>query len=229
MKYILTESQFRKLISEVSYDPKVEKIQKDLVSKGYDLGNYGPNGDGVDGKMGPLTKSAYEKEYGKKLSSEKVTSDFGGSNYDAMLVGGLDYRSGDFDINTQVEFLKIGIGSNKKVKGFRYNTPISTIDSFLEKNSKIPIFLFSAGCSKAEELSTNPNVNKNKLYIIEPYAKSLRTKRIVQSAVSNGVPKGNVFVGDTKARGFGVVNGATSSNSPSHWGALKKIGFLVNL
>lgn len=235
MRYILKESQYRKLIFEISYDSNVEKIQYDLIyNKGYDLGNYGPKGDGVDGKAGRLTKVAFEKEFGKPLEISKLeTSDkkdeSNQSNvFDAVLIGGLDNRKGDYDIDTQVEFLKMGLGTNKKVKGFRYNTPISVIESFLEKNPLVPIFLFSAGCTKAGELSTNPNVNKKKLYIVEPFG-SERNKNIIQSAVNNGVPRKNVFVGDSSGRGSGIISGANSSNSSSHWGALKKVGSLVNL
>lgn len=41
------------------YNSDVEKLQKLLVSKGYDIGNFGPNKDGVDGKYGNRTKAAH--------------------------------------------------------------------------------------------------------------------------------------------------------------------------
>ena len=46
---------------EVSYkfNPEVAELQKELNKLGYDIGKYGPKGDGVDGKYGPLTNSAY--------------------------------------------------------------------------------------------------------------------------------------------------------------------------
>lgn len=142
---------------------------------------------------------------------------------DAILVGGLDYRASDYPIDKQVGILKNGLGSDKNVKGFRYNTPTSEILDFINKNPKVPIFLFSAGCAKAGELSASPNVDKDKLFVIEPYAKSERTKQVVNSAVSNGVPSDNVFVGDSPARGAGVVSGAVSSGSATHWGALQQV------
>lgn len=79
MKIIIKEDQLLKLIKEIKFDPEVKKIQQDLVNKGYDLGKYGPKGDGVDGKAGPLTKSAYEKEYGRKLLINKKENDSGTS------------------------------------------------------------------------------------------------------------------------------------------------------
>lgn len=39
----------------------VAAVQKALVSKGYDLGSSGPNGDGVDGMFGSKTKAAIIK------------------------------------------------------------------------------------------------------------------------------------------------------------------------
>ena len=150
--------------------------------------------------------------------------DDSGTGVDAVLVGGLDYRSSDYPISQQVDILKKGFGTNKNVKGFRYNTSTSEILNFLSKNPKVPIFLFSAGCTKAKELSNSSNVDKSKLFIIEPFASSEKTKNIVQAAVNNGVPASNVYVGGSSGRGSGVVSGASSSNSSSHWGALSKVG-----
>lgn len=234
MEYLISENQLKFLINEIEYDPEVEKIQKILVKK-YDLGNFGPKNDGVDGKAGPLTRKAYQKEFGKELSlksktdvksSDKSPVKSSGS-FDAVLVGGLDYRDGDLDIDSQVKLLNSGLGSDKKIKGFRYSTSTRDIEDFLERNPKIPVYLFSAGCKKANELAVSPYVNKNKLFIIEPYALGPVTKNNVRAAVSNGVPSSNVFVGKSGGRGAGVVSGASSSNSSSHWGALKQVGLMT--
>lgn len=45
-------------IVEATADPAIIKLQKDLKEKGYDLGPYGPKGDGIDGIMGPYTQAA---------------------------------------------------------------------------------------------------------------------------------------------------------------------------
>jgi hypothetical protein len=47
-------------IREITSDPDVAKAQEKLKSLGYDLGNYGPKGDGIDGVMGPYTQAAIE-------------------------------------------------------------------------------------------------------------------------------------------------------------------------
>ena len=145
-------------------------------------------------------------------------------SYDAVLVGGLDYRSSDQPIDQQVELVKKGLGGDKRVKGFRYNASTSEVLNFMGGNPGIPVFLFSAGCTKAYDLSKSPNVDKDKLYIIEPYAVSETTKSIVRSAVSNGVPASNVFVGGSQGRGKGIVDGASDSKSSSHFGALTTVG-----
>ena len=73
-------------------------------------------------------------------------------SYDAVLVGGLDYRSSDFPVDQQVELLKKGFGSDKNIKGFRYNAYTSDVLNFMSQNPGIPVFLFSAGCTKASDL-----------------------------------------------------------------------------
>lgn len=153
-------------------------------------------------------------------NSEKKTP----VKYDAVLVGGLDNRKGDLELDSQVALFKRGFGSDKKVKGFRYNAPTPSILSFMESNPRIPIYLFSAGCIKSEDLASNKNVDKSKLYIIEPYALSNTTKEIVRNAVGLGVPSSNVFVGGSTGRGKGIVNGASSSEASSHWNALTSVG-----
>lgn len=73
MKFKISQHQLRLIVEneevdipnktmEVSYkfDPKVEKLQKKLVEKGYYIGKFGVNKDGVDGKYGPFTKAAHE-------------------------------------------------------------------------------------------------------------------------------------------------------------------------
>ena len=152
MRYIVTEQQFNFLINEIKFDPKVVKIQQVLVDKGYNLGKYGPNNNGVDGKMGEITKKAYEKEFGKKLKDSEPSSKSNDGDTNAILIGGLDYRSGDLSIDSQVEKFK----ENSKfgnVKGFRYNTPTSTILDFLKSNPNTPVYMFSAGCTKSNDIS----------------------------------------------------------------------------
>lgn len=48
------------LIVETTSDPTVVETQEKLRDLGYDLGQYGPKGDGVDGIVGPYTQAAID-------------------------------------------------------------------------------------------------------------------------------------------------------------------------
>ena len=55
-----------KVLRKGSKGPDVEKLQKLLIEMGYDLGDFGPNKDGVDGSFGPTV--------------DKIVRDFQGKN-----------------------------------------------------------------------------------------------------------------------------------------------------
>lgn len=44
-----------------AFDQQVLTMQKELKAKGADLGTFGPNKDGLDGRLGPFTRRAAEK------------------------------------------------------------------------------------------------------------------------------------------------------------------------
>lgn len=50
---------------------QVRQLQQQLLDLGYDLGRYGPKGDGIDGLMGPYTQAALDA-YNKKIPPEQV-------------------------------------------------------------------------------------------------------------------------------------------------------------
>jgi len=156
--------------------------------------------------------------------------------YDAILVGGLDYRMEevktkdgkikkvliDKTIDEQLAIFQQGFGGGK-VKAFRYNVPFETIMTYLKSSPKIPIFLFSAGCNFADELITSELVDKNKIYIIEPFNKGGRLNKSVSNAISNGLNPRNIFVKKgSPGRGYGF-SGASDSGASSHWDALRTV------
>jgi murein DD-endopeptidase MepM/ murein hydrolase activator NlpD len=59
------------LILEATSDPEIVKTQEKLRDLGYDLGPYGPKGDGVDGIVGPYTQAAMNA-YTKGLDPKNV-------------------------------------------------------------------------------------------------------------------------------------------------------------
>jgi hypothetical protein len=56
-------------------DSKITKMQRELLAAGADLGTFGPNGDGIDGKMGKKTREAM-----KKFPKIAAKYGFGGTN-----------------------------------------------------------------------------------------------------------------------------------------------------
>jgi hypothetical protein len=212
------------------FDPMVRKLQLFLKKTGkYNLGKSGKNYDGVDGLYGKLTDKACRKEFGKPFKTnnskdKKINVNKPTSDNKAVLVGGLNYRPGDKSTSEQTSILSNAIG--QPVKGFDYDESDDNILRYLKSNPGIPVFLFSAGCKKAEVLSNSSYVNKNQLYIIEPFA-SGTTKAIINKAVNNGVPARNVYVGKNSSRGYGVVNGTSDSNAKRHWDAISSVGDMV--
>lgn len=142
--------------------------------------------------------------------------------YQAVLIAGLD-GAGYKSLDQQVALLQSSFSG--RIKGFRYQAPDSEILDFLKQTPKIHVFMFSAGCRKAEVVSKSPDVILDKIYIIEPYA--VNGNDAVVKAVANGVPARHVFVGSSNATGKGVVPGAVSSNAPDHWSALAKGGQFI--
>ena len=148
-----------------------------------------------------------------------------GSKGDLILMGGLDYRPGDLNINQQVQSIKTHL-SNKNVIGFRYND-ISGVLQAVKNNPNAYVVLFSAGCKYASQIAPLMN-DKRKMFIVEPYAKSTSTAQSVQTAVSLGVPNKNVVAGPVKERGAGVVSSTTNTpQGQGHWSALQNVGQLI--
>lgn len=255
-KILLSETELKsiikKIISEaIKYNPEVENAQKELQGK-YDLGKFGPKGDGVDGKLGRLTKKAMRSEFEKnsdfkkkyehllpneeEISKEKIVSKSEDgvvkgvdtpSSQKVILMGGLDYRKGDYKIDGQIDILKRGMDTQSQIVGYRFNDLNSVLDS-IKQNPDAKVVLFSAGCQHANKIAQYMD-NPDNLYIVEPYAAGQKTKNAVQSAVSNGVPETNVVVGPSVGRGRGVVDGATKTPSGvGHWGALEFVGSKIS-
>ena len=155
----------------------------------------------------------------------------GGGNFvsntssNVILMGGLDNRQGDLNIDQQVKLLKTSL-QNKSVIGFRYNNVSGVLDA-INKNPNDYVVLFSAGGRYSDKIS-NQIKAKNKLFIVEPYGASANVKKSVNQAISNGVPNKNVIVGENVYRGLNVVPNATPTPSNvGHWNALKFVGTLI--
>jgi len=173
----------------------------------------------------PKEKNTDKNVEKKTQNNDKKTTSKTNSGDGIILMGGLDYRSGDKNIDQQVEMVK---KSSKKdnVIGHRYKM-LSDVLNSIKENPSYSVILFSAGCAYSRNIA-DAMTNKSKLYIVEPYAVSPNTKSSVRGAVNLGVPNRNVVVGPNQGRGKGVVDGATETPSGiGHWGALEYVAGML--
>jgi len=220
-----------KLIPDAETMVKVNQALKlGMQTKNWE---YGSIGDAVNGELG-IFDQTYKDQISahiKNISAKKYSGSVSNTQptiaaNKAVLVGGLNYRPGDKPTAEQTFILSKSTGL-PLMKGFDYDESDDTVLGYLKSNPGIPVFLFSAGCKKAEVLSNSAYVNKNQLYIIEPFA-SKDTKDIITKAVNNGVPAKNVYVGKNSSRGYGVVSGTSDSKAKLHWDALVSVGNMVS-
>jgi hypothetical protein len=144
-------------------------------------------------------------------------------NYSCVLIGGFDDRPGydDKPISWQVNQLQQSTGIND-IKGFRYNAPTTELCSFFKQNPNVIVFLFSKGCERFNDLMSCKNVNKNRIYIIEPWVGSSGALSNFNE-IATKIPAKHIFVGSNSSRGKGI-NGAVSSNGKTHWDAIAGVG-----
>ena len=140
--------------------------------------------------------------------------------YSCVLIGGYDDRSGDQTLSWQVNQLQQSSGFGN-IKGFRYNVSSSELKTFFNENPKIPVFMFSKGCEKINEL-LKCNVSVNRIYLIEPFVGKSNSLSFFNNVTSK-IPANHIFVGRNAGRGYGI-NGAVSSNAKTHWDALASVG-----
>ena len=148
-----------------------------------------------------------------------------------LLLGGLDNRSGDLDINEQKNLLLKGL-KDKNVIAFRYND-LSGLTKEIQ-NSKKPVYvvLFSAGGKRAfevAELFKLKGFDLKNIFVVQPYGKSSTTSNSIREAVKLGVPEKNILVGSSSSTGVGIVNNPTKTPkcSPSHWCSLTQVGSYI--
>lgn len=143
-----------------------------------------------------------------------------------ILMGGLDTRPGDLNINQQVKVLENKL-PNKNIIGFRYNN-LQGVLSAIKKNPESYVILFSAGCRYSSQVAKEIKY-KDRLFIVESYAASSGVFNSVNDAVSMGVPNKNVITGPLKVRGQGVVSGSTNTpDGVGHWGSLSYVTKFIN-
>jgi hypothetical protein len=154
----------------------------------------------------------------------KEVENISDGKYEAIFVAGFETGYGT---DKQLQYFKNGFGVNRNVAVFKFDmTPFNqkqSISDVLASNPKIPVFLFSAGAQNAEFLSSNGNIDRNKLYIIQPNGTRDAVKKSVDAAMNNNVPAKNVFVGSAPNVGKDIVQGATPTVSKDHFQSLTEV------
>lgn len=245
MKYVISESQMlniaRRLNEEESKIDKVKKIQQFLVDKGYDLGEYGDEGDGVDGEYGRLTRKAVE-DFQKKEGDLKVDGKVGPKTAEAMGVEPVfkkkiqDTEEKDEEEKSDTKPQSTGgygailVGGLDNRKGdysleeqvnlFKKNYS-GNVKGFRYNTETSTILNFLKSNTNVSVVLFSAGCNKAKQIAESGYVDlnniyivepyAVKGNSSVSGAVSLGVPAKHVFVGGSKATGAGVVSGAASS------------------
>lgn len=66
-------------------DPDIVQFQQGLKNDGYDLGTFGPNKDGIDGKLGPKTVTAIQQDLVKQGAKVAVNGQLDQSTLGALI------------------------------------------------------------------------------------------------------------------------------------------------
>jgi hypothetical protein len=129
------------------------------------------------------------------------------NDVDVIFVSGI---TSAISFTSQVNAFKESYTPNAIIKSFRHEASnLPAIREVLKLNPKIPVFLFSAGCQRITGLIDDPNLDKTKVFLIEPYTVETTGRRNMESAIDKGVPSKNLYAGPTSDRGKNVDRDTT--------------------
>ena len=147
-----------------------------------------------------------------------------------IFVAGLDDRTGDLDLTQQTALISKGYGPGADIASFRYKAATGLVTKSITDNPGAVIILFSAGCAKSKAIADHlKSINKplNLLHINEPYTCSVNTANIVNSAITLGVPKTNVYSGGSDCTGNNISGHGKLVGRTSHFQSLTPLGKLI--
>lgn len=175
-----------------------------------------------------VKSSTPQKKEIKPTPKKNISLDNG--KYDAILIGGCDDRKDekgnliDKPLPEQITILQNASGL-KNIKGFRYKgVPDNEIISFVEDHPDLPVVLFSAGCQKAHLVLRSKGVNPNKVFLIQPWAKSQNRLDYYNGLT---IPKKHIYVGKSASAGNGISGATRCPEGMGHWESLPAIGGMV--
>lgn len=148
-----------------------------------------------------------------------------------LFLGGLDDKIGYKKLSQQENLIKKGLRIKMDIDSFRYTNSTGILNA-IKNNPTSYIILFSAGAKHSESIAKEVlknNGDLKKLYIIEPYNDYSYTFNSVNNAVKLGVPDKNVWVGNKKSVGLGIIENPkkTPKCLPFHWCSLTEFGKFI--
>jgi hypothetical protein len=147
----------------------------------------------------------------------------------AILIGGLDNRKDkkgnliDKTIGEQVSLLQSASGLNNII-GFRYNASDDEIKKTIESNPNFPVVLFSKGCERTHLVLSCKGVNRNKVFVIQPWAGN---EGMMSYYNRLDMPKNQIYVGKSASTGNGISGATRCPEGMGHWESLPAIGGMV--
>lgn len=148
-----------------------------------------------------------------------------------LFLGGLDDKKGYKKLPEQENLIKKGLRRKMDIDSFRYTNSTGILNA-IKKNPESYIILFSAGAKHSESVAKEVlknNGDLKKLFIIEPYNDYSYTYKSVNNALKLGVPKKNIWIGNKKSVGLGIIENPkkTPNCLPFHWCSLTEFGKFI--
>jgi len=148
----------------------------------------------------------------------------------AILIGGLDNRRDkktgeliDKTIGEQISLLQSASGLNNII-GLRYSASDDDIKKTVESNPNFPVVLFSKGCEKAHVVLSCKGINRNKVFVIQPWAGN---EGMMSYYNKLNIPKNQIYVGKSSSTGNGIGGATRCPEGMGHWESLPAIGGMV--
>jgi peptidoglycan hydrolase-like protein with peptidoglycan-binding domain len=110
------------ILSE-AVDKDVMDLQRALKAQGADLGKYGPNNDGIDGRLGPYTRRAAEKF--PNISSQFTATLAKPNSVDAQKLDVTTIQDPDFKAKLEKVAQALGVKSNDMMAVFKQESGIN--------------------------------------------------------------------------------------------------------
>lgn len=193
---------------------------------------YCGEGPNKSSRCSTICKSPIETNKTKDQSLTKQSQPIPSFKIPVILMGGRNDRPGDKSTKEQGDLVSSGLGGITDVIAKDY-TDLSGVKKEIDKSPNSPIVLFSAGGSKAKQISKyviEKGGSPTNIFISEPYTIKREVLDNVKAAIANGVPKENIIGGPDESNSTGKNVAGVSRKElggKSHWDGLKVAGQLI--